>query len=238
MIWVNTPKWIDQYKEKPILVITFDDGYATALEVAMDNRGIKATSFIITSKVGTEERLTWEQIKVLRGRNWDTECHTHTHPRLAEVSESVIREEMENVNSAFLSQGLPTPKHHANPEGSTTETVRSILDDYRETQRAGLGGPYTFDEIDFRQLGTIGMDIQTTSKLDAVKQTIKQAYAQNKILLGYLHQLEDEPSGYHSRCVKEYFWDMVDYAMSLGINIWTIDDMYNYVRFINNELTE
>ncbi len=233
MVWINKYTWQNQFKEKPILVITFDDGRPSDYQASLNARGIHCTSYIKTGSTDTVDHLSWMQVKDMIKRGWDIQCHTHTHPNLTTLTEQQVRGEIENVDAAFLANGLATPIHHANPYGGTNSTVRAIIADYRITQRAGLGGPYGFAEIDFQRIGTIAMDMQTLNCLNTVKQAIANAYAQKKILIGYLHRLVDNVT-HESQCVKEYFWTMVDYALSLGINIWTIDAMYNYVSYVNS----
>jgi len=72
----------------PRIVFTFDDGtitdYTTAYPM-MKARGVRGTSYIITSKVGNIGVMSWEQIIEMYKDGWDIQCHTHTHPRLIDL---------------------------------------------------------------------------------------------------------------------------------------------------------
>lgn len=72
----------------PRIVFTFDDGtitdYTTVYPM-MKARGLRGTSYIITSKVGNSGAMSWQQIIEMYEDGWDIQCHTHTHPRLTEL---------------------------------------------------------------------------------------------------------------------------------------------------------
>lgn len=230
MNWIDTHKWTPYKVRVPILVITFDDGFATDFEVFKNARGIKATSYIITSRVGTQGYLTWEEIRQLRKAGWACECHTHTHPDLTTLQTTQIQTEMENVNAAFEFNGLTAPKHHANPYGATSANVRSIIAQYRDSQRAGLGGVFNYSDITANHLTSIAMDMGSEADLARVKTDLRNAHQMKGVVIGYLHELTDDPA--FSKCLRSLFWEAVDYALELGFRIWTVESMLNYVSWV------
>lgn len=71
------------------VVFTFDDGNESDYSVAykiMSERGLSGVSYIITSHVGKEGKLSWYQIHEMISNEWEFGCHTHTHPHLAKLS--------------------------------------------------------------------------------------------------------------------------------------------------------
>jgi len=72
--------------EKPV-VITLDDGYRDAYEVALpvlQEFGYVATFFLLTAPIdeGQPEFVTWEQVRLLHEAGMETGAHTYTHPDL------------------------------------------------------------------------------------------------------------------------------------------------------------
>lgn len=87
--------------EKP-LIITFDDGYLSNYEYAfplLKKYGMKATIFVITSRVGTMEtaypHFTWEQAREMEESGLvHIESHTNTHPDMSTLSPQEQDEEI------------------------------------------------------------------------------------------------------------------------------------------------
>lgn len=87
--------------EKP-LVITFDDGYMSNYEYAfplLKKYGMKATIFVITSRMGTREtqypHFTWEQAREMENSGViRIESHTNTHPDMSAISPQEQEEEI------------------------------------------------------------------------------------------------------------------------------------------------
>src|SRR5690625_440256 len=126
-------------RKKPLLAVTFDDGIDTDFTRAfpyMTERGVKGTSYLITSRVGTDRRLSWDNIHEMKsGGMCDFQCHSYNHIRMTEATEQEIRQNLEDANDAFTSNGLEIPKHFAYPYGAFNDFAQNIVADYRETQR-------------------------------------------------------------------------------------------------------
>jgi peptidoglycan/xylan/chitin deacetylase (PgdA/CDA1 family) len=69
-------------------------------------------------------------------RGWDIQCHTNTHPDLATLTGTQVREQFEAVDAAFAANGLPRATCHAYPYGSFTQSVRDIMFEYRSMARS------------------------------------------------------------------------------------------------------
>lgn len=83
---------------RPLIAISFDDGNADNFTEAFPEllaRGMTATFFVITSRVGTPGYVTWEQLEEMRGAGMSIQSHTHTHPFLSELSSSEAYAELE-----------------------------------------------------------------------------------------------------------------------------------------------
>lgn len=87
-LWFEDLPNVAQY-EKPIL-LTFDDGYDdnyTELLPLLEKYQAKATVFVIAERMGTEHKMTEEQVKAMHDSGLvSIQSHTMTHPYLSTLS--------------------------------------------------------------------------------------------------------------------------------------------------------
>lgn len=100
------------------LVVTFDDAFLSVLELArpiLDELGLPATVFAPTAFMAKRQRLRWPGIEQwertpdaaeleamrwgdlrrLVAGGWEVGSHTRTHPRLTQLDDSALRDELE-----------------------------------------------------------------------------------------------------------------------------------------------
>ena len=84
-------------RRAPQVAITFDDGHRTHYEHALPElvaRGMTATFFVITSRVGTGDYATWDQLREMAAAGMSIQSHTDTHPFLSELSREAASREL------------------------------------------------------------------------------------------------------------------------------------------------
>lgn len=99
--------------ERPVAVITFDDGYRSVFEHAfpiMTERGVAGSCFVTTGLVGTDERFVhdetnparaslevmgWNEVQRLCMTGWTVGAHSETHARLSACQQSEAHAELE-----------------------------------------------------------------------------------------------------------------------------------------------
>jgi len=111
------------------VAITFDDGYATqfreAYPVLKANRQ-RATFYIISNMVGVAGSgvMTWSQIMELqRSGVGRIEGHTHTHPRLTNITLEQVRNELVTSKAMIESYTQMPVSHIAYPNGAYNDDI-------------------------------------------------------------------------------------------------------------------
>jgi peptidoglycan/xylan/chitin deacetylase (PgdA/CDA1 family) len=130
------------------VVITFDDGWATTYTVALPilkKYGYTATLFVTTDLIGSSRQaLTWQQVKALEASGViDVQCHTRTHPNLADPEDRNIKEylaflkdELVDSRKELAKQIGKTCQYLAYPYGATNHLVVALAQ--KDGYRAGF----------------------------------------------------------------------------------------------------
>lgn len=79
------------------VAISFDDGVRSDYEIALPAlavRGMTATFFVVTDRVGTSGHVTWSELREMRDLGMSIQSHTRSHPFLSELSDRRLRDEL------------------------------------------------------------------------------------------------------------------------------------------------
>lgn len=117
---------------KPVL-ITFDDGYVDNYTNAfpiLKKYGLRATIFIIPAFTDVYPGyMTWDQLKEMEAGGITVESHTLTHPKLEELPDDEIRNELINSKNV-LEENLGHPVEFlAYPTGTYNLHIAGIAQD-------------------------------------------------------------------------------------------------------------
>ncbi len=128
------------------LVVTFDDAFRSVIELGLpilQRLGLPATVFAPTGFTGTPapmawpgidrwldgpheaelRPMSWEELASLAAAGWEIGSHTRTHPRLTELDDGALAEELEGSRRECEAQlGLPC-RSLAYPYGDEDERV-------------------------------------------------------------------------------------------------------------------
>lgn len=117
---------------KPVL-ITFDDGYIDNYTNAfpiLKKYGLRATIFIIPSFTSAYPNyMTWEQLKEMEANGITVESHTMTHPKLEELPDDEIRNELINSKNTLEEQLGHPIEFLAYPTGTYNLHIAGIAQD-------------------------------------------------------------------------------------------------------------
>ena len=94
--------WQDLESFEIPLSITFDDGnkiqYAKFYP-SLDEHKIRATFYIITSRIGRPGKIDWDELRDLYDSDNEIGSHTHTHPHLTELSDIELDFELKKTRA-------------------------------------------------------------------------------------------------------------------------------------------
>ncbi|MBI4125636.1 MAG: polysaccharide deacetylase family protein [Deltaproteobacteria bacterium] len=104
----QTGRW---HKERPGLMLTFDDGFQSNFEVALpllEQYGFTGWFFIPVGWVNQPDRMSWEEIRRL-GQRHVIGCHTRTHRRMVRgLPDEILQDEIA-ASKKDLEEGLGRP---------------------------------------------------------------------------------------------------------------------------------
>ncbi len=139
--------------DKPVIV-TFDDGYSDNYTEALpilEERGMKATVFMVTNDVGLPGYLTWDQLHDMEDRGIELGSHTANHLPLTEMSVEEARDEVQKSKLQMEWKGLKTVFVLSYPNGSYDKFMPGILkEEYYLAAVTGDAGLNTFQTDPYR----------------------------------------------------------------------------------------
>uniref|UniRef100_UPI00260F3727 polysaccharide deacetylase family protein n=1 Tax=uncultured Methanomethylovorans sp. TaxID=183759 RepID=UPI00260F3727 len=217
------------------VILTFDDGFKSDYDIVyqeLTDRNMRSTHYIIANKVGEDEtRMSWNDIKTMSDAGFDMECHSYTHPELIKNSSNEIIQQMVNVNNAFVSHGLPAPRHTAYPFGEYNDNVISVISSYRDSGRVVSWQNNAYYPVDSLkkpyELPCYPTDFNNTIA------EIDKAIAGNYTLILGFHEITEIRSGTYEMSISE-FESILDYIESKNIPTQTIAEYYDKTFQIPN----
>jgi peptidoglycan/xylan/chitin deacetylase (PgdA/CDA1 family) len=103
-----------RHGDGPVVALTFDDGHETHYSTAyplLSERGLRATFFVVTDRVGTAGYVTWDQLREMKAAGMSIQSHTASHPFLSTLAVSEVRAELRDSKArldAELGQATST----------------------------------------------------------------------------------------------------------------------------------
>ncbi len=229
------------YKPKrPTVIVSMDDGSNSDYTIIFDYlkaKGIKATSFLIGSKVNTKGFLTSQQIKEMKGYGWDFQSHTYSHQKMNKLTRQELMAELDNNNRVFEELGLDLPRVTAMPFGLRSNLSTSIF--MKQTPLIRLtrhfkNRPVVYPQLtksDLTNIHSINIDIQDeyAEKLDEVITDIDRAKEEKGLIVLYFHRTFKARTKISYYAEFEYIDKVISYLEDGGFDFITFKDLYDEI---------
>ncbi len=209
--------------------IEFDDGYKSVYGNAfplMRERGIRGCINVITDKLlePSQGYLTKEELHRMHDVGWDVTSHSHTHPRVSELTDDEIFNEMVNSQKILLDLGFRNgPQFYVAPYGDNTPYALEIAKRYYQNYRmTGYRKMDTVVPANPYGMEVIGMGSRT---LEEAKTLVDLAVEKG----GFLPMMWHGEIGVEWGGVKwelEEFRDLLDYLLEKGVQVVTYSDQF------------
>lgn len=225
---VSTHSWTitdngNTFDNGKILIVNDDANvgiYNNAFPVCT-SEGIVGTVYVISDLVGTSGVMTWENLQTMQAAGHDIQCHSKTHTNETTLSQVQLEAELDAVTSAFTTNSLPAPAHHAYPFGAFNANVKTWVAGKRSTGRTTLASS-TYKKMttggDKFEIPCHTCDNYTNA---AIKALIDDTLVDNTGQVLLFHNIG--VTGYKSTAD---FTEIVQYAKAQGVDIITMSDLF------------
>lgn len=227
---------IDNPLKEAIITLTFDDGNAsdyTTVRPYMNKYNFAGVSYVPPTFIGSEGRMTLDQLKDLYDNGWDIGAHgwSHTYDL---ATEAIIKDEMIRPYEWLVKNGfLRSADHMAFPGGITDDNIEAVVKQIYKTARttAGVGiwALNTLPVMNPLRLKTV--DVTSSRTLTEMKAYVDKAIASKSWLIFMFHDIKENPSG--SGWNTPNFQALIDYIAekeSAGdLTVKTMSEMSDYM---------
>lgn len=218
----------------PKLLITFDDGWATAYQNAlpyMNQKGIRATMYTVPSFVGQPGYMTLAQLKEMQDAGWCIANHTYNHLHYLDDGLTVQQggDEAERAAEWLINNGFKDGAYHlAYPYGQYDTGLTNKLKELGfytaraitpgEAPRWDLQRPYELPC--YRGL------IQNTTLLSDLFSYVDKIIASGTTGIFCFHKIPLDDTGDTWAYSLSKFQQFIDYVVERKIECLTIDEWY------------
>lgn len=200
--------------------VSLDDNYLNQYTYAvpiLEAKGVKATFYIVTNRIGSPGYMTLAQIQSLRDRGFDVAPHTKNHVDLSVMTSA--RDRVDEIFGSRYALELQLFKTYtfAPPFGAYSAAV---LEDIK---RAGfLAARGTDKDLNYRTTNPFRLNShswKSTTTFAEIQSMLDQAFTQDAWYGGHIHQI----GGSGTYNINPPLLDQtISYAQSRGIQVVTI----------------
>ena len=211
---------------QPAVIFTFDKGLASIYSQAfsyMQSRNVRGTGYIPTNLVGNSGQVTWDQLLEMYNAGWTIGNQTSTNVDLTTLSYDDQVTELLAARSALNTNGILNADYVAYPGGKyNPDTLNAMEYLGMLTGRTLL----TFNNLSplTSHYEVSQRSIVRTTLLSTAQDWVNTAIVRQEILVITIQGLSNSPVSsdwYISR-----FQSLVEYCISQGVPIITMDDLF------------
>ncbi|MET3288377.1 UNVERIFIED_CONTAM: peptidoglycan/xylan/chitin deacetylase (PgdA/CDA1 family) [Brevibacillus sp. OAP136] len=211
-VTVTFDSLISDEREKPQLVIMFDDGLSSQYSEAfrrMQQKGMVGSIAVISNVVGNPGHVTLNQLQDMYKYGWDLVNHTHNHLDLTTLAPATIASELALCTGWLTSNGFTRGCNIvAYPYGAVNGQVIQAMQKYR-AGRTTIDGIVACPPVDRYNLKTV--EAQKDTSPSEIKSRIDEAISLGGSLILFFHKLIETPSSSTEYSLAN-FQSIIDYA--------------------------
>jgi peptidoglycan/xylan/chitin deacetylase (PgdA/CDA1 family) len=180
--------------KRPIVSLTFDDGWRSAYNNALpilDRYGYKSTFYINPSSVETPGFMSAAELAKLYGDQHEIAAHGYSHMDMTMLSPDALDKQLSQGQSALSDAGVPV-SHVATPYGKSDAEVQWYARRYFTTIRSVDTGINTKQNLDPYNLKTLF--IRSDTSKDAIAAALNEAKQAGAWLIFVYHNIGPTPS--------------------------------------------
>jgi len=212
----------------PAICVQFDGNYAetyAAYQYAVA-KGINATVYIETNKVGLAGMMSASQLQEMDAAGWDLANHTMSHPSLITLTLEQQEAELAGAKAALEGWGLTRAAAHvAYPNGHYDATTLQAMENTGMLTGRGVGGvsQTTMDAINWYEVPS--KTVATPSTAAEIIEWVEATICAGKLGIFYVHQLVEVSP-------PTYMWEMdnwqavIDHIAKTKVATLTITQLY------------
>jgi peptidoglycan/xylan/chitin deacetylase (PgdA/CDA1 family) len=188
--------------------------------------GYSATSFVPTSWLDTEGKLTWEQVENLeRDYGWETGGHTLNHEDLSllsyEQTDFTVRLDHQNL----LNHGLAATSF-ALPAGHCPIDYIPIITRYYDNIRTSQDIPM-HQPINRLLLGYCSYR-SSFQPQDITDQIVQSMVSHEALIIIGFHRVRNASNGYDANCTPEDFRTIISWIHEHHLKVMTLQKAMSY----------
>ncbi|WP_211222578.1 S-layer homology domain-containing protein [Paenibacillus daejeonensis] len=182
------------YEAKGKVLIQFDDGWSSVYTEAfpmMQERGFVGNVGVVSNLAGMRNYVTPEQLKEMYAQGWDMFNHTASHPRLTQLSEEQIVDELSSARAFMLRHQLGRAADFiAYPYGDYDDRVMEIASWYSRYARTTTPAFEIGQPVNPYRLKTI----ELVNNIDPAiyREALRTAASHGTTVMFLLHRIEAE----------------------------------------------
>jgi peptidoglycan/xylan/chitin deacetylase (PgdA/CDA1 family) len=211
----------EERTDQTYIVITFDDQHHTIYDVAlplMEKFGFQATNVINTGRIGSGDRLTWQQVEDLEFHyGWETAGHTLHHPNLPFLNDEEALYQIEQDWINLKERGL-SHETFALPRGHATERDYEIIRRFYKNIRNSRD-KRMYKPIDRLNIGYFAY-LSSYSAEEAIMRITEGILEKETLIVIGFHRFND-PNHTHS-CTEAEFYRILKFIASLELEVVTL----------------
>jgi peptidoglycan/xylan/chitin deacetylase (PgdA/CDA1 family) len=230
---VDVHRYTESAFARPLVSVTFDDGYAAHATVALPElraRGMVGTFYVTAGDIGAEglpRHLSADDLRELAGAGMEIGSHSVTHPDLTLLDDTALDGELVDSRRVLRDLTGQSVTTFAAPFGTYDDRVRARIAEAYATHRSvddGINERHTLDLTRIRAK----LVLRTTTDAE-VQEWLDETRARGLWLVLVFHDLVDPPGDLYDT-TPERFRSALALVAASGLPVLTVGEASEEVR--------